>query len=171
MEPVMEAIQNVPAFENAGNQITDLLERHLASAIDLQFRISHAIWNAEDPRLAETRELGTTASEINQFCELIATRLRALGAAGLTSLRRTRARSFLDPHPLAATGDEEHISTIGLALTKLQNSARQARDKAAILRDQTTAALFGKLARMIDAQIWFLGSPSRASWKLQPKVP
>jgi len=34
-------------------------------------------------------------------------------------------------------------------------------EKAAALRDKTTADLFGKLARAIDAQIWFLRSPSR----------
>ena len=166
----MEAVQTVPPFENGGKQIIDLLDRHLASAIDLQLRISSAIWDAEDPRLAETRELSTTASELNQFCELIAVRLRALGAVGQISLQWTRARSFLEPYQPVATGDEERMSTIGRALAKLQSSARQARDKAAALRDQTTAALFNKLASAIDAQIWFLSAPLRASRKSQPKA-
>jgi hypothetical protein len=30
-----------------------------------------------------------------------------------------------------------------------------------LFRDKTTADVFGKLARAIDAQIWFLRSPSR----------
>jgi len=76
----MEATQNLPAFENGQDRIIDLLDRHLASAIDFQLRIRHALWNAEDPRLAQTRELSATASEFQQFCDLIALRLRALGA-------------------------------------------------------------------------------------------
>jgi len=100
----------------------------------------------------------------------MAVRLRALGAGGQTSLQRTRAPSFLDRSPQVAAGDEEHISAIDRALGKFQNSARQAREKAAALRDKTTAALFGKLASAIDAQIWFLRSPSRASGKLQAKA-
>jgi starvation-inducible DNA-binding protein len=157
----MKAIQNMPASKNGVDQIIELLDRHLASAIDLHSRISDAISNAEDPRLAETRELNDTASEIDQFCELIKVRLRAMGAAAQVMLQEIQARSFLDPYPLAARGDQERISSISGALGKFRNSARQARDRAAALRDQTTAALFGKLARAIDAQIWFLGSPSR----------
>ena len=76
----MRATQNVTAFENNEKPSIDLLDRHLASAIDLQLRLRSALWNMEDPRLAETRELGTKASEIEQFCNLIAERLRALSA-------------------------------------------------------------------------------------------
>lgn len=157
----MEAMQKVPAFENGVNQIIDLLDRHLASAIDLQLRIRQALWNAEDPRLVETRELSTAASEIEQFCELIAGRLRALGGVAQASLQMAGARSFLDPYPQVAAGDEEHISAVARSLAKFRQSAKQAREKAAAFRDQTTAALFGKLAAAVDAQIWFLRSPSR----------
>ena len=157
----MEATQNLPAFKSEQDRIIDLLDRHLASAIDLQLRIRHALWNAKDPRLAETRELSATASEFQQFCDLIALRLRALGAVAQATLQRTRAHSFLDPYPDVAASDEDHISAIDRALAKFRLSAAQARERAAAFRDQTTAALFGKLARAIDAQIWFLRSPSR----------
>ena len=76
----MRATQNVTALENNEKPIIDLLDRHLASAIDLQLRLRSALWNFEDPRVAETRDLGTAASEIEQFCTLIAERLRALGS-------------------------------------------------------------------------------------------
>lgn len=92
-------------------------------------------------------------------------RLRALGAVAQATIQRTPARSFLDPYPLVAAGDEEQISVI-----EFRNSARQAQEKAAALNDETTAALFGKLTRAIDAQIWFLRSPSRRSGKLQPRM-
>jgi hypothetical protein len=58
----MRATENVTAFENNEKPIIDLLDRHLASAIDLQLRLRSALWNFEDPRLAETLELGTTKS-------------------------------------------------------------------------------------------------------------
>jgi starvation-inducible DNA-binding protein len=157
----MEAIQNLPAFENQQDRIIELLDRHLASAIDLHLRIRHALWNARDPSLAETRELTATASEFQQFCDLIALRLRGLGVAAQATLKRAGVRSFLDPDPYVAASDEEQISAIDRALAKFRLSAVQARENAAAFRDQATAALFGKLARAIDAQIWFLRSPSR----------
>jgi hypothetical protein len=67
----MQATQNVTAFENNEKPIIDLLDRRLAFAIDLQLRLRSALCNMEDPRLAETRELDTTASEIEQLCNLI----------------------------------------------------------------------------------------------------
>ncbi len=163
----MEARNNVPAVESGENQIIDLLDRHLASAIDLQLRIRNALWNAENPRLVEARELSATASEFQQFCDLIAFRLRSLGAVAQATLQRTPTRSFLDPCPPAAVDDEEQISLIDRALAKFRSSAKQAREKAAALHDQTTAALFAKLASTIDAQIWFLHTPSSLGGKLQ----
>ena len=161
----MQAMQNVTAFESSEKPIVDLLDRHLASAIDLQLRLRSALWNMEDPRLAETRELGTKASEIEQFCNLIAERLRALSAVAQATPQRVQARSFLDPYPPSAAGDEDYISAIERALAKLRHSARQARERAAALCDETTATLFARLASAIDSQIWFLRSPSSESGK------
>ena len=61
----MRAAQNVTAFENNEKPVIDLLDRHLASAIDLQLRLRSALWNFKDPRLAETRELGTPQARSN----------------------------------------------------------------------------------------------------------
>jgi DNA-binding ferritin-like protein len=113
----MRATQNVTALENNEKPIIDLLDRHLASAIDLQLRLRSALWNFEDPRLAETRELAT-ASEIEQFCNLIAERLRALGTAVQATPQRVQVRSFLDPYPPAGARDEDYISAIERALAK-----------------------------------------------------
>jgi DNA-binding ferritin-like protein len=159
----MQATQNVTAFENNEKPIIDLLDRHLASAIDLQLRLRSALWNLEDPRLAETRELDTTASEIEQFCNLIAERLRALGAVAQATPQKVQVRSFLDSYPPAAALDEDYICAIERALAKLRHSARQAGERAAALCDETTASLFARLASAIDRQIWFLHSPSKQS--------
>jgi hypothetical protein len=53
----MRARQNVTAFENNEKPIIDLLDRHLASAIDLQLRLRSALWNFEDPRLDDRLKL------------------------------------------------------------------------------------------------------------------
>ncbi len=157
----MQAKQNVTAFESKEKPIIELLDKHLASAIDLQLRLRSALWNFKDLRLAETRELGTTASEIEQFCNLIAERLRAVGVAVQATPQRVLAGSFLDPNAPAGAGDEDSISAIGRALAKFRLSARQARERASALCDERTAALFAGLANAMDRQIWFLLSPSK----------
>ena len=103
----MQAIHDQPALESKEKPIIDLLDRHLASAIDLQLRISDALWNAEDPRVVEIRELSKTASEMERFCELIADRLRSLGTVAHATLQRAQARSFLDPYPIMIADDHD----------------------------------------------------------------
>jgi DNA-binding ferritin-like protein len=153
----MEAMQ-LPS-ESQVKPIIDLLNGHLTSAVDLQLRIRNAVWNSENPRPAEARELSTTATEIEQFCELIAERMRALGTDAQATLQRAQTRSFLEPCPPVIADEQGHISAIAHALVKLRQSAKQARKQAAVLRDETTATLFDKLASAIDTQIWFLRSP------------
>ncbi|MBI4721128.1 MAG: hypothetical protein HY770_07925 [Chitinivibrionia bacterium] len=71
--PIMEAMQNLPTFEfeNEQNRIIDLLDRHLASAIDLQLRIRHALWNAED-RDRRTDLVSPLAIEVGWQISIIA---------------------------------------------------------------------------------------------------
>ena len=96
----MESMQNLTAFENNEKPIIDLLDRHLASAVDLQLRLRSALWNFEDLRLAETRELGTAASEIEQF--LHPHRRTALRARHRCANDSTKAASTLFPRSLSA---------------------------------------------------------------------
>ena len=62
--------------------------------------------------------------------------------------------------PPVIADDQRYISAIDHALAKSRQSARQAREKAAELSDETTATLFGSLASAIDRQILCLRSPS-----------
>lgn len=109
------------AFENSEKPIVDLLDRRPASVIGVRLQMSSALRNFKDLRLAETRELGTTASEIEQFCSLIAKRLRALGTVAQVTPQRAQACSFLDPYAPVAADDEYYICAIDRALAKLRS--------------------------------------------------
>lgn len=73
----MEATGNGQALDTRAETVIDLLDRHLATAIDLQLRIKHLLWNAEDPQITETWWLCNAAREFEMFGELIAERLRS----------------------------------------------------------------------------------------------
>lgn len=156
----MEATGNGQALDTRAETVIDLLDRHLATAIDLQLRIKHLLWNAEDPQITETWWLCNAAREFEMFGELIAERLRLLGAGAQATPQNVQARSILDPAP-AATSDLERLSAILHGLVQLHGFARQASENATAIRDETTADLFARLATRINTQIWFLGPPPR----------
>jgi hypothetical protein len=103
---IVDAIQNLMTSESKEKPIVELLDRHLATAIDLQLRIRNALWNADSHRLADTLELSTAAAEIQQFCELVADRLHSLGATAQETSKEPKLGHFSIPYP-AAIADEQ----------------------------------------------------------------
>jgi DNA-binding ferritin-like protein len=157
----MKATGNGQALDTRTATVIDLLDRHLATAIDLQLRIKHLLWNAEDPQITETWWLCNAASEFEMFGELIAERLRLLGTVAQATPKNVQARSILDPAPSTAADDRERLSAILRGLDQLHGFARQASENASAIRDETTANLFARLATRINIHISFLGAPPR----------
>jgi DNA-binding ferritin-like protein len=158
---IMEPVDNLMIFESRSQKIVALLDRHLATAIDLRLRVMQAVWNVDNQTLTDSRDLGRTASEIEQFCGRIVARLKELGACASAGLEKAQARSCLEPYPSVIDGDEGYINAIHRGLTKFRRFTKEAREKADALYDETTAKLFSDQASAIDTQIWFLRSPVR----------
>jgi DNA-binding ferritin-like protein len=151
------------ALDTRAERVIDLLDKHLAAAIDLQLRIKHVLWNAEDPQITETWWLNDAASEFEMFCEVIAERIHSLIIVAQAASQNIQARSFLDPTPSNAADEWEGLSAILRDVDQFQGFARQAAANAADDRDEATANLFTWLVKRINAQIWFLGCPPRYS--------
>jgi DNA-binding ferritin-like protein len=155
----METAKNRQALDKEAETVTDLLDRHLATTIDLQLRIKHLLWSAENRQITEIWWLCNAASEFEMLSDLIAEWLRLLGTFARITPQDIRARSILDPAPPAAADDQERLSAILRGLHQLHGFARQASENATAIRDEATANPFARLATRINAQIWFLGAP------------
>lgn len=146
-------------------QSVDLLNRHLAAAIDLHAQTKQAHWNVRGPNFIAIHELFDRVSEqVEGFSDMLAERVGGLGGAAYGTVQVASATSFLLPYPILIADENEHVFAVAGALAGFGQSVRDASHAAAGFGDADTADLFTEISRGIGQQLWFVEShvpPSR----------
>ena len=123
--------------ENVRTQSVELLNRHLAAAIDLHGQLKQAHWNVRGPSFIGVHELfDKVAGEADSYSDLIAERAAGLGGVAEGTVQ------FAVAATLAAFGQ----------------SARDAIRQSETLGDADTADLFTEVSRGVDQQLWLVES-------------
>lgn len=153
--------------ENIRGQSIDLLNKHLAAAIDLHAQVKQAHWNVRGPAFIAIHELfDKVAEEVETFSDLIAERAAALGGTANGTVQVAAKATFLEPYKLGIADEKQHVEKVAAALGAFGESIREAIDTASDFGDATTADLFTQVSRGIDQQIWFVEShnaPTKAA--------
>jgi starvation-inducible DNA-binding protein len=145
--------------ENIRAQSVELLNKHLAAAIDLHAQVKQAHWNVREPAFIAIHELFDKVSvEVENYSDLIAERAGGLGGTAHGTIQVAEERSFLIPYPLGIADEKQHAFAVSGALAAFGQSVREAIGQAATVGDATTADLFTELSRGIDQQLWFVES-------------
>jgi starvation-inducible DNA-binding protein len=145
--------------ENIRAKSVELLNKHLAAAIDLHGQVKQAHWNVRGPGFIAIHELfDKVADTVEDYSDTLAERTAALGGAAQGTVQVAAARSFLVPYALGIADEKEHVFTLSAALAAFGQSARQAIDEAAADGDADTSDLFTEISRGIDHQLWFVES-------------
>jgi starvation-inducible DNA-binding protein len=140
-------------------QSVELLNRHLAAAIDLQAQLKQAHWNVRGPGFFAIHQLFDAAATIAAAdADEIAERCAALGGSAAGTIQVAVAQSFLVPYPLTIADTQKHVFAVSAALAAFGQSARDASAQAAAYGDADTADLFTQISRGIDQQLWFIES-------------
>ena len=138
-------------------QAIELLNRHLAAAIDLHSRLKQAHWNVRGPAFIAIHELFDRISvEAEAISDTIAERVAGLGGTARGTIQLASEQSFLAPYLLGIGTEKVHLAAVADALAKFGGSARVAIGKAAEFGDADTADLFTGISRTIDKQLWFI---------------
>ena len=154
----MQATHNILS-ENVRTQTTELLNRHLAAAIDLHGQPKQAHWNVRGPTAIAVHELfDKVAGEAESYSDLLAERAAGLGAVAEATVQVATERSFLVPYPLRIADESQHIFVVAATLTALGRSAREAIGQSATIGDADTADLFTEISRGVDHQLWLVES-------------
>ena len=129
MQPTYNTLsENIPA------QSVELLNKHLAAAIDLHAQVKQAHWNVRGPSFIAIHELfDTVSSEIENHSDLIAERAGGLGDTAYGTVQVAAERSFLVPYPLGIADEQEHVFAVSGTLAAFGQSAREAIDQATTL--------------------------------------
>ncbi len=147
--------------EKIRTQSVDLLNKHLAAAIDLHAQMKQAHWNVRGPSFIAIRELfDRVSTQVENFSDLLAERARGLGGTAHGTIQVAVEHSFLIPYPLGIGDEDQHVFAVSGALAAFGQSAREAIDKATTFGDANTADLFTEISRGIDQQLRFVESHS-----------
>jgi starvation-inducible DNA-binding protein len=146
------------------SELSVLLNRRLADAIDLQLQLKQAHWNVKGPHFIGLHELfDKIAEDVENYVDLIAERAVQLGAIAQGTVRAAAARSRLEEYPPTISDGSAHVETVAKALSTFGHEARVSIDEANALDDADTADLFTEVSRGIDKWLWFVEAHSQAS--------
>ncbi len=143
--------------ENIRGQSVELLNKHLAAAIDLHAQVKQAHWNVKGPHFIALHELFDKISDVvlGQIDD-IAERITSLGGTAEGTVAVAAKRSKLKNYPLSITAGKDHLFYLSTQLAVFGKAVRTAIDDTAALGDADTADLFTGMSREIDKYLWFL---------------
>jgi starvation-inducible DNA-binding protein len=155
--------------ENIRAQSIELLNKHLAAAIDLQAHVKQAHWNVSGPGLTAIHELFDKVSEnVNTYSDQIAQRVGGLGGAAQCTILVAAGRSFLAPYKHGVADKWSHVFAVSGSLTAFGQSALEAIGEATTFGDADTAYLFTEISRDVEKQLCFVESHIAPKWTKKP---
>lgn len=135
----------------------DILNEHLADAIDLQLQAKQAHWNIKGPNFVGLHELfDRVASQASEHADEIAERAVALGGVARGTVQAVSGQSQLREYPLEVSDWRAHVRAMQGALATFGRGARKAIDDAAALNDADTVDLFTEISRGVDKSLWMV---------------
>ena len=145
--------------EHIRAQSIELLNKHLAAAIDLHAQVKQAHWNVRGPSFIAIHELFDKVSEeVETYSDQIAERAGALGGTAHGTIQVAAERSFLVAYKHGIADEKSHVFAVSASLAAFGQSAREAASEATSYGDVDTADLFTEISRGIDKQLWFVES-------------
>ena len=135
----------------------EILNEHLADAIDLQLQAKQAHWNIKGPNCVGLHALfDQVAAQAGEYSDLIAERAVALGGIARGTLQPVSQQTQLREYPIEAGDWRAHVHAMRDALATFGRGVRKAIDDAAALNDADTADLFTEVSRSVDKSLWMV---------------
>ena len=143
--------------EDIRAKVTNLLNQTLAASLDLKTQTKQAHWNVKGTDFYQLHELfDEMATELEEYIDMVAERVTALGGVALGTARVAASESILPEYPLDAVGGIEHLTALADRYGAYAKHLREAIDTTDELGDADTADLYTEISRTIDKRLWFL---------------
>jgi starvation-inducible DNA-binding protein len=138
-------------------KVIAILNQSLAASLDLKTQTKQAHWNVKGKDFYQLHELfDVMAGEMEEYVDLVAERVTALGGTALGTVRIAASESILPEYNLDAVDGIEHITTLADRYAAYGKHIRAAIDATDNLGDADTADLYTEISRNIDKRLWFL---------------
>lgn len=138
-------------------QVAALLNQSLAATLDLKTQTKQAHWNVKGKDFYQLHELfDEMAGEIEEYVDMVAERVTALGGTALGTARIAAAQSILAEYPIDAVSGKDHVTALADRYGTYAQHVREAIGKSEELGDADTADLYTEISRTVDKRLWFL---------------
>lgn len=138
-------------------QIIAILGTTLATTLDLKTQIKQAHWNVKGLDFYQLHLLfDELAGEIEEYVDMVAERITALGGTPLGTARVAAANSILPEYPLDIATGIDHVTALSDRYGAYAAHVRTAIGDTADLGDADTSDLYTEISRNIDKRLWFL---------------
>ena len=138
-------------------EIIGILNQRLADSADLKSQAKQAHWNVKGMSFIALHELfDQVATAADEYTDLIAERVTALGGTALGTVRVAAENSSLTQYPLEISDGADHVDALSSALAQYGKLVREAIDQADDLGDKDTADIFTEISRGTDKFLWFV---------------
>jgi len=145
-------------------QVITLLNQHLADTFDLYSQAKQAHWNVKGAQFFQLHELfDKLADEAQEYVDLIAERVTALGGTAAGTVRMSAAASRLDDYPLDVSRGLSSVEALVRAYASLAETTREAIETTDRAGDADTSDLFTEVSRGLDKSLWFLEAHLQSS--------
>ncbi len=139
------------------SQVTTLLNQTLAATLDLKTQTKQAHWNVKGIHFFQLHELfDEMAGELEEYVDMVAERVTALGGTAMGTARIASAESILPEYPLDAIDGVDHVTALADRFAAYAKHVRSAIDQTDAAGDADTADLYTEISRTIDKRLWFL---------------
>ncbi|NMG18257.1 DNA starvation/stationary phase protection protein Dps [Brasilonema bromeliae] len=153
---------DIPA--EARKQIAGILNQTLAATSDLKSQAKQAHWNVKGTDFYQLHELfDEIAGELEEYIDMFAERITALGGYACGTVRMAAANSFVPEYPTDILMGMEHVTALAERFAPYAKQLREAIDKTTELGDADTADLYTEVSRTIDKRLWFLEAHLQAA--------
>ncbi len=158
--------------ENIRAQSAALLNKNLASAIDLHAQVKQAHWNVRGPGFIAAHELfDKVATQVEDTYDAIAERIGALGGTAQGTVGVAAKQSTLVPYNLGLADTQEHIFAVGASMAAFTGSLREGISQADKFGDPVTTDLLTANCRELEKLLWFVESHLNQHAEQQNKQP
>ncbi|MDJ0743909.1 MAG: DNA starvation/stationary phase protection protein Dps [Xenococcaceae cyanobacterium MO_167.B27] len=138
-------------------KVINTLNQTLAATLDLKTQTKQAHWNVKGTDFYQLHELfDEMAGELEEYVDMVAERVTALGGTALGTARIAAAESILPEYLLDVVGGIEHITALADRYSVYGKHVREAIDITDDLGDADTADMYTEISRTIDKRLWFL---------------
>jgi len=142
---------------NTKKTAIELLNKALATTIDLSLITKQAHWNVKGPRFIMIHEmLDGFRDELDEHVDTIAERVAQLGGTAFGTVQHVDKSSILEPYPTDIYAVEDHLEALISCYSAVANLIRKYIDESADAGDADTADIFTAASRSLDKSLWFL---------------